>query len=75
MPRCPKGTRKNKKTGECEPYEKKKKEKSASKSASAAASELAASAASELSASAVFEPDIYFSSTGKTKHPRKEVKI
>ena len=29
MPRCPKGTRKNKKTGECEPYEKKKKEKSA----------------------------------------------
>ena len=27
MPRCPKGTRKNKKTGECEPYEKKKKEK------------------------------------------------
>jgi len=29
MPRCPKGTRKNKKTGECEPYEKKNKEKSA----------------------------------------------
>jgi superfamily II DNA or RNA helicase len=28
MPRCPKGTRKNKKTGECEPYEKKNKNKS-----------------------------------------------
>jgi superfamily II DNA or RNA helicase len=40
MPRCPKGTRKNKKTGECEPYEKKKKEKSApaSKSKSKSAS-------------------------------------
>ena len=29
MPRCPKGTRKNKKTGECEPYKNKGKEKSA----------------------------------------------
>jgi superfamily II DNA or RNA helicase len=30
MPRCPKGTRKNKKTGDCEPYEKNKNKKSAS---------------------------------------------